>query len=310
MVQILVTGGAGFIGSHVADKFIQMGHDVVVLDNLTTGKVDNLPRGAKFIEGDITDEQLVPELFRDHSFEVVNHHAAQINIRHSVDNPSSDAQVNILGILNLLQASIQTGVRKFMFASTGGAIYGEQTHFPADEHHPTNPISPYGISKLASEKYLHYYHLQYNLKLAIMRYANVYGPRQNPFGEAGVVAIFSHLLADGKQVTINGDGFQTRDYAYVGDVVNANALALEYADTIIFNVGTGIETDVVTLYHCLAEAAETDLEPVHGPAKPGEQCRSSISPSLAAQRLGWKPLTALKEGLALTYRSFIKSKNR
>ena len=305
-MRILVTGGAGFIGSHVADKLIQLGHEVVVLDNLTTGLVENLPKEAKFVEGDIADEHLVSRLFKHHSFEVVNHHAAQINVRHSVENPASDARVNILGILNLLQASIQTGVRKFMFASTGGAIYGEQTQFPADEHHPTNPVSPYGISKLASEKYLNYYLLQYNLSFTIMRYANVYGPRQNPLGEAGVVAIFSHLLADGKQVTINGDGLQTRDYVYVGDVVEANTLALDYPDTITFNVGTGIETDVVTLYQSLAEAARTNLTPSHGPAKPGEQQRSSISPTLAARKLGWEPHTDLTEGLSLTYRSFMK----
>ncbi|UCD37822.1 MAG: NAD-dependent epimerase/dehydratase family protein [Fidelibacterota bacterium] len=304
-MRILVTGGAGFIGSHVAENFSQQGHQVVILDNLSTGRRENIPDGVEFVEGDITDKALVDKLFTEHAFEVVNHHAAQMDIRHSVEDPAFDAQVNIIGIITLLQAAARVGTKKFMFASTGGAIYGEQDYFPADENHPTNPISPYGISKLAGEKYLYYYHVQHGIKIVVMRYANVYGPRQNPFGEAGVLAIFSHLLVQGKQVTINGDGLQTRDYIYIGDVVQANALALDWPGSITFNVGTGKETNVITLYKYLAEAAETDLAPLHGPAKPGEQQRSVISHELATKTLSWKPEMALQEGIALTYRSFV-----
>ncbi len=303
-MRILVTGGAGFIGSHVAERLLGLGHPVVVLDNLSTGREENIPAGAEFIKGDITDSQLVSELMGDTRFDVVNHHAAQMDIRSSVKDPAFDARVNILGTLNLLQSPIKAGVRKFMFASTGGAIYGEQETFPADEDHPTRPVSPYGISKLTCEKYLFYYQVQYGLQTVIMRYANIYGPRQNPFGEAGVVAIFSHKLTRGEQVIINGDGLQTRDYVYVGDVVTANLLALDNAGSITFNVGTGIETDVVTLYRHLAEAAGTDFPAHHGPAKPGEQRRSVISPEFAHASLGWTPEVPLDEGLAITFRSF------
>ncbi|UCH11022.1 MAG: SDR family NAD(P)-dependent oxidoreductase [Fidelibacterota bacterium] len=305
-MRILVTGGAGFIGSHVADRLLELGHHVVILDNLSTGSHDNIPPQASFIKGDITDMELVKELFQQYRFEIVNHHAAQMNVRHSVDDPVFDARVNILGTINLLQSSIREGVKKFIFSSTGGAIYGEQQDFPADENHPLNPVSPYGISKLACEKYIYYHHVEYGLAYATLRYANVYGPRQNPHGEAGVVAIFSNLLANGKQVTINGDGLQTRDYVYVGDVVEANVLTLTHHDTVTLNIGTGIETDVVTLYEYLAGAAGTSRKPSHGPPKPGEQRRSAISPRSARKTLGWEPKISLADGLPMTYRSFKK----
>ncbi|MEE9464485.1 MAG: NAD-dependent epimerase/dehydratase family protein [Candidatus Neomarinimicrobiota bacterium] len=303
-MRVLVTGGAGFIGSHVADAFLQAGHEVVIIDDLSTGLEENIPPGAEFVAGDITDRATVDSLFTENKFDVINHHAAQMNIRVSVADPVRDARVNILGTIELLRQSIRTGVDKFMFASTGGAVYGEQTSFPADENHATNPISPYGVSKLAGEKYIHCYSREYGLPYCILRYANVYGPRQNPHGEAGVVAIFSSQLAAGKAVTINGDGHQTRDYIYVGDVVAANLAGLKATDNLTINVGTGVETDVLTLYEELRQAADTDQAPRHGPAKPGEQIRSVIDPGLAGEALGWEPRTALSEGLRRTYLSF------
>ncbi|UCH10541.1 MAG: SDR family NAD(P)-dependent oxidoreductase [Fidelibacterota bacterium] len=303
-MKILITGGAGFIGSHVADRFVELGHEVVILDDLSTGLQENVRADVKFIKGDITDSKLVKELFEAHKFSAVSHHAAQMNVRLSVENPTFDAQTNILGTINLLQAAARNGVKKFMFSSTGGAVYGEQEAFPADESHPTNPLSPYGISKLACEKYISYYSYVYDMQMVIMRYANVYGPRQNPYGEAGVVAIFSNHLVRGEPVTINGDGLQTRDYIYIEDVVDLNEISLGYPGSIIVNVGTGIETDVVTIYRYLAEASCTELEARHGPAKPGEQRRSVISPQHARIMMGWKAQTALSDGLTMTYHSF------
>ncbi|MCK4578345.1 MAG: NAD-dependent epimerase/dehydratase family protein [Candidatus Marinimicrobia bacterium] len=303
-MRILVTGGAGFIGSHLAERFTGEGHEIVILDNLSTGFESNVPENVNFVKGDIGDKELVARLFREYHFEVLSHHAAQMNVRHSVEDPSFDAKENILGTLNLLQTGMEYGLKKVMFASTGGAIYGEQTAFPATEEHPTNPIAPYGVSKLACEKYLNYYTVEHGLKTIVMRYANVYGPRQNPYGEAGVVAIFSRLLASGEQVTINGDGKQTRDYMFVGDLVEANLAGLDYTDSLTINLGTGLETDVVQLYQYLAEAAGTSLEPQFGAAKPGEQRRSVISPEKARRVLGWQPRIELAEGLEKTYKSF------
>ncbi len=300
-MNILITGGAGFIGSHVADRFIAEGHNVTVIDNLVSGFETNVPSKAKFVKGDITDKELINKLFDEGQFNVVNHHAAQMDVRRSIADPTFDAQVNILGTINLLNASVLTGVKKVMFASTGGAIYGEQDYFPADENHPTRPLSPYGISKLACEKYLYFYQQQYGLKTGITRYANVYGPRQNPHGEAGVVAIFSKRLLAGDNLTINGDGLQTRDYVFVKDVVAANLAALNHDDSILFNVGTGIETDVVTLFNHLKTAAGSNYEPQHGPAAAGEQRRSVITPKYGKEVLGWEPTVNIADGLEQTY---------
>jgi len=235
-MKILVTGGAGFIGSHVVDAYLELGHEVVVVDNLSSGSIENLNPKAKFYEMDIRDSD-IEDLFKNEKPDVVNHHAAQMDVRKSVEDPIYDADVNIIGSLNLLQNCIKYGVKKFIFASTGGAIYGEQDYFPADEEHPTRPLSPYGVAKLTVEKYLYFYKEVHGLNYVVLRYANIYGPRQNPHGEAGVVAIFTSKMLKGEQPVINGDGFQTRDYTFVGDVVRANVLALSYEKSDVFNIG-------------------------------------------------------------------------
>ncbi|CUS96861.1 UDP-glucose 4-epimerase [Candidatus Kryptobacter tengchongensis] len=305
-MNILVTGGAGFIGSHVVDSYIELGHNVIVVDNLSSGSLENLNPKAKFYHLDIRDDK-VEEIFKSEKIDIVNHHAAQMDVRKSVEDPIYDADVNIIGSLKLLQFSIKYGVKKFIFASTGGAIYGEQDYFPADEEHPTRPLSPYGVAKLTVEKYLYFYKEVHGLNYVILRYANIYGPRQNPHGEAGVVAIFTSKMLKGEQPIINGDGFQTRDYTYVGDVVKANLLALNYDKSDVFNIGTGIETDVNTLFRKLKELTGANCDEVHGPPKPGEQRRSVISYEKVYRTLGWKPEISLDEGLKLTV-EFFKNK--
>ncbi|HMN17326.1 MAG: NAD-dependent epimerase/dehydratase family protein [Ignavibacteriota bacterium] len=304
-MKILVTGGAGFIASQVADAFINDGHQVVVLDDLSTGFEKNINPKAKFVKANICDKEIA-ELFAKEKFDVVNHHAAQMDVRRSVKDPVFDASTNILGTINLLQNCIKFNVKKFMFASTGGAIYGEQDYFPADEKHNTQPKSPYGISKLAVEKYLYFYKSEYNLDYIILRYANIYGPRQNPFGEAGVVAIFSTKLLKGEQPIINGDGKQTRDYVFVGDVVKANVITLNDNSSNIYNIGTGIETDVNQLFHYLNEITKAKKEEKHGPAAPGEQMRSVITSDKMFTKFGWRPNTKLEDGLKATV-DFFKS---
>lgn len=297
-MNILVTGGAGFIASHIVDAFIEAGHNVVIIDNLTTGREENINPKAKFYKADIRDD--LSKIFEEHKFDVVNHHAAQIDVRRSVTDPIYDAQVNILGTLNLLQNSIKYGVKKFMFASTGGAVYGEQDYFPADEAHKQQPLSPYGISKLAVEKYLYFYKEVHKLNYTILRYANIYGPRQNPLGEAGVVCIFLDKILAGAQPIINGSGEQTRDYVYVKDVVKANLLTLNEEESEIYNVGTGIETSVNELFRLINENFNNQIKEVHGPAKPGEQMRSVITSEKLYKKFGWKPNTLLRDGLRET----------
>ncbi len=306
-MKILVTGGAGFIASHIADAFIEEGHTVFVLDNLSSGFEKNVNPKAEFIRKDIRDKSL-SELFEKEEFDVVNHHAAQMDVRRSVADPAFDADTNIIGTINLLQNAVKNNVKKFMFASTGGAIYGEQEYFPADEKHPTSPLSPYGISKLAVEKYLFFYNVQYKLNYSILRYANIYGPRQNPHGEAGVVAIFSRKLINGEQPVINGDGKQTRDYTYVKDVVKANLLTLNDTVSEIYNVGTGRETDVNELFNMINGFAGKDQEEKHGPAMPGEQLRSVITSQKLKEKFGWSPSTTIKEGLKNTVEFFRENK--
>jgi UDP-glucose 4-epimerase len=302
-VRVLLTGGAGFIGSHVAEHLLDHGHEVVVVDDLSTGKRKNVPEGADFIEQDVRSG--CEEAFRDFRPEVLCHQAAQMDVRRSVREPDFDASVNVLGTIRLLQNCMEQGVGRVVFASTGGAVYGEQEEFPAPEDHPQYPISPYGVSKLAGERYLHYYAVQYGVSYAALRYANVYGPRQDPHGEAGVVAIFCGNLAANKTSRINGTGEQTRDYVYVGDVARANVLAIEgEVPNGAYNVGTGVETSVNELYGLLREISGKNLAPEHGPAKPGEQARSCVDPSKSRELLNWRPKVDLEAGLEETLRFF------
>ncbi len=303
MARILVTGGAGFIGSHVADRLVAAGHDVAVVDNLSTGRREFVPAQANFYQYDINSVEAA-ELIRAWRPEALVHHAAQMNVRFSVADPVADARENILGSLNLLQAAAEARVPRIIFASTGGAIYGDEAPIPARETDSPWPDSPYGIAKLAVEHYLRYYQQEYGLTTISLRYANVYGPRQNGLGEAGVVAIFIEKFLAAEQPLINGDGLQTRDFVYVADVVAANLLALDYPRSGTFNIGTGHETDILTIYLKLQELAHSPLGPVHGPAKPGEQRRSVLDAGLARETLGWEPLVPLEEGLARTFEAF------
>lgn len=304
-MNILVTGGAGFIGSHVADACVDAGHHVVIVDDLSTGKIEHINPRAIFHKTDIRSTDM-EKLFTHTRFDVVIHHAAQMDVRMSVKDPLFDCSVNISGSVNLLELSRKTGVRKFIFASTGGAIYGDQDYFPADEAHPLRPVSPYGISKLAVEKYLYFYHHVYDLQYISLRYANVYGPRQNPYGEAGVIAIFTNTLLLGHQPVINGDGTQTRDYVYVEDVVRANMLAVQHPKTDIFNVATGSETTVNEIFTRLKLFTGSKLEAIHGPAKKGEQLRSVLSYDHLRSVYGWNPSVTLREGLQRTVDYFLQ----
>jgi len=303
-MNILVTGGAGFIGSHIVDAYLERGHSVSVIDNLSSGRKSNLDPRAVFHHVDIRDADRVRAVFEQGKFDGMNHHAAQIDVRKSVADPVSDASINLLGVLTLLEQCVRTGVRKIMFASTGGAIYGEQDYFPADEVHPTRPISPYGVAKLATEQYLFYYKTLYGLDYVALRYANVYGPRQNPEGEAGVVAIFSRKLLAGETPTINGDGKQTRDYVYVGDVVRANVLALDLQGSCTLNIGTGKETDVRQLFSTLRALTGSECREHHGEGKKGEQLRSVLSADRIHSMTGWRPSTPLEDGLRQTVEFF------
>jgi UDP-glucose 4-epimerase len=303
MGKILVTGGAGFIGSNLADRFIEEGHRVVIIDNLSTGVESNLNKKAKFYKVDVRSA-VMDKIFEKEKPEVLCHHAAQIDVRKSTNDPIFDAEVNILGSLNLFNACVKHKVKKIIFASTGGAIYGEQDYYPADEKHPANPLSPYGVAKLTIEKYLHFYKEVYGINFVALRYANVYGPRQNPFGEAGVVAIFTERLLGGKKAIINGDGKQTRDFVFVEDVVESNVLALKYPKSDIFNIGTGIETDINRIFRTLKEKIGSRQKELHGPAKPGEQQRSVLECSKAKRLLKWKPKFDLEKGIAKTVKYY------
>jgi UDP-glucose 4-epimerase len=304
-MRLLVTGGAGFIGSNTVDALIAKGHgEVAVLDDLSAGKRAQVNPKARFYEADLRNAEKVQQIIAQERPEVIIHLAAQMDVRRSVADPAFDAQVNLVGLLNLIEAARQHGLKRVIFSSTGGAIYGEQEQFPCNEDHPCRPISPYGVAKFATESYLFFYKAQYGIDYVALRYANVYGPRQDPHGEAGVVAIFCGRMLEEKAVTIYGDGEQTRDYVYVGDVVRANLAAVASPVSGAFNIGTGIETTVNQLFSTLAKAAGSSLSAGYGPARPGEQRRSVISPERAAKELNWRAEVSLENGLAQTYRFF------
>ncbi len=297
--SVCITGGAGFIGSHLADAFLARGWRVLVIDDLSTGRRQNLPAGAELAALDIRSRAAAERIERG-GFDLLVHHAAQMDVRRSVADPVFDAEVNVLGSLNLLEAARRGGVRQVLFASTGGAIYGEQESFPAAEEHPARPLSPYGVSKLAIERYLFFYHVTYGLHATCLRYANVYGERQSAYGEAGVVAIFLDRLLAGKAPTINGSGEQTRDYLHVSDVVQANLASAGRPGFHVYNVGTGVETSVLDLYRILAQAVGSRLPALHGAAKPGEQQRSVVDSRLIRQDLGLPAPLPLPAGLQRT----------
>ncbi len=302
-MKVLVTGGAGFIGSHLVDRLVQEGHEVIVVDNLSMGKRRNLNRSARFYKIDIQSWRL-ERVFRNERPNVVMHLAAQMDTRKSVEDPIFDAQVNILGTLNILEQAVKHGVRKIVFSSSGGAIYGEQDTYPAPEVHATKPLSPYGLSKLCGEQYLSYYQRIGGLQVVNLRYANVYGPRQDPEGEAGVVAIFIQKLLKNEQAVINGNGRQTRDFVYVEDVVEANLATLGQDVEGTYNVGTGVETSINDLFRILIQHTGSMCKEVHGPAKKGEQARSVIDAGKLRNEISWEPRMSLSDGLKRTVEYF------
>jgi len=297
--RILVTGGAGFVGSHVVDAYISAGHDVVVIDDLFTGHRKNVNPKASFYELDIRDQR-VESLFKEFKFDVVNHQAARGNVRASFEDPLVYADVNVRGGVNLLECCRKYGTRKIVYSSTGGCVYGEPRYLPADENHPLQPRDPYGASKASFELYLPVYQMNYGLNYAILRYPNVYGPRQDPFGEAGVVSIFIGQMLRNVQPTINGDGEQLRDYVYIADVVRANVLVLDRGDNDVFNVGWGKGTSVNQIFHSLKKILNADVPEVHGPAKLGEVRETYLNSDKAARILNWVPQINLPEGLMRT----------
>lgn len=303
-MKILVTGGAGFIGSHIVDAYVKLGHKVVIVDNLYTGKKKNINPKVKFYKADIRNAKLMAQIFKKERFNVVSHHAAQMDVRKSVADPVFDAQVNILGLINILECARQNKVKKVIFASSGGTIYGECGKLAPKEGAPSRPDSPYGITKRASEYYLRCYEGLYGLKFTSLRYGNVYGPRQDPHGEAGVVAIFSNRILAGENVFIFGNGKQMRDYVSVNDVVDANVLALKKGDNQIINIGTNQATSVNKLFSEMAGISGYKKPPVYKPARAGELYKSFLDITKAKKVLGWKPKLALKTGLKDTIEYF------
>lgn len=314
-MRILITGGAGFIGGHVADALAADGHEIAIIDDLSSGVEENIPVGATFLEVDVTDQAAVAKAMNEFRPEAICHQAAQMSVSRSVREPGFDASVNILGLINVLQSAVDVGTKRFVFASSGGVLYGDVTE-PAPETTPANPISPYGISKWGGEKYLQFFTREHGLETVALRYSNVYGPRQNPHGEAGVVAIFCTKMLNGEQATVNGDGKYIRDYVYVGDVVRANVLSLtaEHAGFSAFNVGTGLPTDVNQLAAAIRENCQQELnsrsidrnvpEVGHGPARAGDLRSNLVAYNLIQQTLGWQPEVSVNDGLQQTAKWF------
>ena len=304
MMRILVTGGAGFIGSHVVDALIERGHELAVVDDLSTGKHEHLDPRARFYHLDIRDAQRLEEVFAAERPEIVNHQAARANVRESMEKPALYAEVNVIGSLNLLELSRQYGVERFIYASTGGAVYGEPEYLPADEAHPINPLDPYGATKHFVEHYLYLYGLNYGLHYTSLRYANVYGPRQDPYGEAGVVAIFTGQMLKGGGAVINGSGEQERDFVYVGDIVEANIKAMEESDDQTYNIGWGVGTSINEIFARLKEITGYEKEAIHAPPKLGEVFKIYLDSNKARHELGWVPRVGLDEGLRMTVEYF------
>ena len=302
-MKILVTGGAGFIASHVSEGFIRAGHSVVIVDDLSTGKRENVPSAAKFLQHDITDFAGMEQIIADERPEIMNHHAAQMDVRRSVREPLFDARVNIVGALGLLELAVKYKVRKFQYASTGGASYGEVDTVPVDETHPTRPICHYGVSKLTLERYLFLYKHLYGLNYTVMRYPNVFGPRQNPYGEAGVVAIFALQMLRGDQPTIFGDGSKTRDYVFIDDIVRANVALLEKGDGEILNIGSGAPTSDYQIFELVRAATNYRGDPKFAPVRPGEVAHIALDGGRVRIVAGWKPQISLKEGITRTVES-------
>ena len=302
-MKILVTGGAGFIGSHVVDLYLEKGYEVVVVDDLSTGRASNLNSAAKFYQVDIRSPEL-GEVFEKERPDVVNHHAAQMDVRRSIVEPVFDAEVNVVGSIKLLEYARNYDVQRVIYISTGGAVYGEPEYLPCDEAHPINPICQYGASKHTVEHYLYLYHHIYGLDYTVLRYPNVYGPRQDPHGEAGVVAIFTGQMLRGEQAHVNGDGKQERDFVYVGDCARGNLLALQKERNGIYNLGWGYGTNINQIFDTLSEITHYERPRVHAPAIVGETSRIYLSAAKAERELGWKPQVSLEEGLERTVAYF------
>lgn len=299
-MRVLITGGAGFIGSAIQDIYVQAGHEVAILDNFTAGNPAYVHPQSQVYQADVRDATLVQRILQDWQPEVVSHHAAQIDVRQSVAYPLDDAQMNILGSLNVLEAAAQIGVKQFIFASSGGACYGELQQMPAPESHPLQPISPYGIAKVTIEHYLHFYYQAHGLCYGILRYANVYGPRQGITGEAGVITAFITALLTGQTPVIYGHGTQTRDYVYVADVAQVNLQILGKLEPLTLNIGTGQETSVLTLYERLQKLLPSKISPEFLPARLGEISRSALDVRQVQHTLGWQAQTSLDQGLQAT----------
>ena len=298
-MKLLVTGGAGFIGSHIVDKLVSRGDEVIIVDNLSTGKRKNLNLKAKFYDISITDPK-IEEIFLKEKPEYVIHHAAQVDVGKAIRDPIYDATINILGSINILENCRKHGVKKIVYGNSGGAGPGEPQYLPVDEKHPKNPQSPYGASKQTVEFYLKIYAHLYGLKFTSLGYANVYGPRQDPFGEGGVIAIFSYKMFKNEPITVFGDGEQTRDYIYVGDIADANILALSKGDNECFTVGTGTETSLNNLVKIMKELSQSNTQTKYTSPRAGDILRSSLNPAKIKKLIGWEPKVSLNEGLKNT----------